>query len=121
MTRKSACTGAEIGETAWITSSWRTCGIDCGLPRFHTEWSIALNPAQENRLCADPLQFRMATLPESWIVRIFFPQPLPMHKDIDVVPFDHDAFNRKVQHDGSKRLEISLGFFLQRSSWSSAS
>src|SRR5205085_9856392 len=90
------------------------CGIDCGLPCFHTEWSIALYSTQENRLCADPLQFRMAPLPESWIVLIFFPQHLPMHKNIDIVPFDHDAFNCKVQRDGSKRLEISLGFFLQQ-------
>lgn len=72
-----------------------------------------MNPAQKNRLCSDPLQSRMASLTEARIVRIFFPQPLPMHEDIDIVPFDHNAFDREVQRDGTKSLEIALGSFSQ--------
>jgi hypothetical protein len=55
----------------------------------------------------------MASLTETWIVCIFFPQPLPMHKDIDVVPIDHNALNRKVHRDSAKRFEIALRFFPQ--------
>ena len=95
------------------------CRIDRGLPSFHAKGSIALNPAQKNRLCADPLQSCLASLTETRIVRIFFPQPLPMHEHIDVVPFDHDALDRKIQRDGTKCLEVALGFFpAERSSWS---
>ena len=89
------------------------CGIDRGLPSFHTEGSIALNPAQKNRLCSDPLQSRLTSLTEARIVRIFFPQPLPMQEHIDIVPFDHNALDGEVQRDGTKCLEIALGFFPQ--------
>src|SRR5512140_217918 len=55
----------------------------------------------------------MAALTEPRIVRIFFPQTLPMHEYIDVVPIDHNALNRKVQRDGAERLEIALRLFPQ--------
>jgi len=79
--------------------------------------SIALNP--RNRIdCCRPTAVRMASLTETRIVRIFFPQPLPMHEHIDVVPFDHNAFDREVQRDGTKRLEIALSLFPQPVKWS---
>jgi hypothetical protein len=53
----------------------------------------------------------MASLTETRIVCIFFPQPLPMHEHINIVPFDHYALDREVQHDRAKYREITLSFF----------
>ena len=63
------------GSTRWheLILLWRTCGIGRGLSSFHTEGRIALNTAQQNRLCSDPLQSRMASLTEARILRILFP------------------------------------------------
>ena len=36
-----------------------------------------------------------------------------MYKHIDVVPFDHNAFDCKIQRDGTKGLKIALGLFPQ--------
>jgi hypothetical protein len=55
----------------------------------------------------------MAPLPEARIVRILFPQTLPMYEHIDIVPFDHNTLDRKIQRNGAKRLEIVLGLFPQ--------
>ena len=72
-----------------------------------------MNPAQKNRLCSDPLQSCLTSLTEARIVRIFFPQPLPMQEHIDIFPFDHNALDGEVQRDDTKCLEIALGFFPQ--------
>ena len=55
----------------------------------------------------------MASLTEARILRIFFPQPLPMHEYINIVPFDHDALDCEVQRNAAKRFEIALGLVPQ--------
>jgi len=36
-----------------------------------------------------------------------------MYEHIDIVPFDHNALDCKIQRDGTKCLKIALGFFPQ--------
>jgi hypothetical protein len=55
----------------------------------------------------------MASLADSRIVGIFFPQSLPMHIDIDVVAFNHDPLNPELKGDVLERLEITFSFTLQ--------
>jgi hypothetical protein len=55
----------------------------------------------------------MAAMAHAGIVGIFFPEPRPMHVDIDVVTIDHDPFNAEIHHDVLERFKITLGLLLK--------
>ena len=52
-------------------------------------------------------------MPDAGIIGIFFPQPLPMHVDINVVIVDHDALDPKVHGDIVEQLKIGFRLLLQ--------
>src|SRR5215831_616707 len=95
-------------------SFWLNGGLTRqGLASLRTEWNIALHPLQEHGLCSYPLQARMASVTNARILRIFFPQSLPMDVDIDVIIVNHDPFYSELHRDVVKRLEITFSFPLQ--------
>jgi len=55
----------------------------------------------------------MATLTRAHLARIAFPLALPMDKDVDVVPFDEDPFDRKFQLNILEGVEITMDFPLE--------
>jgi len=55
----------------------------------------------------------MTALSQPWIIRILFPQSLPMDEYIDIVTIDHDALDRKRQLDRRKRFEITVDVALE--------
>lgn len=63
---------------------------------------------QENRLRTDPLQPCVATLPDTHVIIISFPRPLPMDEDVDIVFFDYDPFNLELEGDGGKDFEVRV-------------
>lgn len=63
---------------------------------------------QENRVRTNPLQPCVATLPDTHLMIIPFPRPLPMDEDVDIVFFNHDPFNLELKRDGGKGFEIHI-------------
>ncbi len=61
----------------------------------------------------NPLQPCVASLPDTHIIDISFPCPLPMDEDIDVVFFDHDPFDLELEGDGGKSFEVQFGLLFQ--------
>jgi len=55
----------------------------------------------------------MAPLPDTHVIGISFPCPLPMDEDVDIVFFDHDPFNLELEGDGGKGFEIHVDLPLQ--------
>jgi hypothetical protein len=50
----------------------------------------------------------MAPLPDTHVTGISFPRPLPMDEDVDIVFFDHDPFNFKLEGNGGECFEIHV-------------
>jgi hypothetical protein len=50
----------------------------------------------------------MPSLPDTHVIGISFPRPLPMDEDIDILFFDHDPFNRELEGDGGKGFEVHI-------------
>lgn len=55
----------------------------------------------------------MAPLPDTHVIGISFPRPLPIDEDVDIVFFDHDPFNLELERDGGKGFEIHVDLPLQ--------
>ncbi len=55
----------------------------------------------------------MTAMADAGILGIFFPQPLPVHVDINVVIVDHDALDVKVHDDVVERFKIGFCLLLQ--------
>src|SRR5215813_386701 len=95
-------------------SFWFSGGLTRqGLAPVRTERNIALHSLQEDSLRSHPLQARMASVANAGVLRILFPQSLPMDVDIDVIIVNHDPFDSELHRDVVKRLEITFSFPLQ--------
>lgn len=57
----------------------------------------------------DPFQPCMASLPDTHVIDISFPCPLPMDEDVDIVFFDRDPFDLELEEDGGKGFEVHVG------------
>lgn len=57
----------------------------------------------------DPFQPCMASLPDTHVIAISFPCPLPMDEDVDIVFFDRDPFDLELEGDGGKGFEVHVG------------
>lgn len=55
----------------------------------------------------------MPTLARAHLARIAFPLALPMDKDVDVVAFDENPFDRKFQLNLLEGVEITMDFPLE--------
>jgi len=55
----------------------------------------------------------MTAMPDTGILRVFFPQPLPMHVNIYVVIVDHDALDVKVHGHVVEQFKIGFCLLLQ--------
>ena len=60
-----------------------------------------------------PLQPCVTPLPDTHIIDIFLPRPLPMDEDVDIVFFDHNPFDLELEVNGGKGLEIHVDLPLQ--------
>ena len=71
----------------------------------HAERQIALSLSKQNRLCPDPGQSAVASLARADIAGIPFPLALPMDKHIDVVAFNQNALDGKLQLEYRERCQ----------------
>src|SRR5262249_26017343 len=95
-------------------SFWFSGGLTRqGLAPVRAERNIALHSLQEDSLRSHPLQARMASVANAGVLRILFPQSLPMDVDVDVIIVNHDPFDSELHRDVVKRLEITFSFPLQ--------
>jgi hypothetical protein len=75
---------------------------------LHSEGQISLRAAQEDGVRTNPLQPCVAPLPDTHIIGVSFPRPLPMDKDINIVLFDHDPFDFNLKGYGKEGFEVHL-------------
>ena len=50
----------------------------------------------------------MPSLPDTHVIGISFPRPLPIDEDVYIVFFDHDPFNLELEGDGGKDFEVHV-------------
>jgi hypothetical protein len=55
----------------------------------------------------------MASLPDTHVILISFPRPLPMDEDVDIVFFDDDPFKLELEGDSGKGFEVQFDLPLQ--------